>query len=186
MNLRGVTIKAAKLIVIWPLLLMGACSPASITMDSNFQEMHMAAVSKEKCNVVIGSIEDHRRDKESLGAVVYTEVFSVDSLLWVENGFKSFGVTRSPGNGVLNQQQLIQVSLKVAHISNLLSVKAANTVLGLSHDSFEEIKYFRGSHSSINWNSSAAEIKKAFDISLALAIQSMVEYMGSDCERFVE
>jgi hypothetical protein len=65
-------------------------------------------------------------------------------------------------------------------------VKAANTVLGLSHDSFEEIKYFRGSHSSINWNSSAAEIKKAFDISLALAIQSMVEYMSSDCERFVE
>jgi hypothetical protein len=173
--------KATKLNLIWLLVFMGGCAPASVTMDSAFQRVQVKEIPERGCNIVIGSFEDHRRDKESLGAVAYTEVFSVDPLLWVENGFESFGVVRASTDYVSKLQQPIYVSLKVAHIGSLLSAKTANTVLGLSQDDFETVKYFRGSHASINWSSSSEEIKAAFEISLTIAIQNMIEYINSEC-----
>ena len=180
-------VSAAKMSVFFCLLFfVGACSPASVTMDSTFQNLSAHAAPVEKCNIDIDYLEDHRRDKDSLGALAYTEVFSVDPLLWVENGFKSFGLMKELIDQTSDHRRSVQVSLKVAHISNLLSAKAANTVLGLSQDDFETVKYFRGSHASINWNSSSREIKSAFDISLTMAIESIIEYIDAECQTLLE
>ena len=177
-----VKVAAAKIsIIFWLLIFISACAPATVTMNSEFQDLSTHVIPLKTCDLTIGMLEDHRRDKESLGSLAYTEIFSVDPLLWVENGFKSFGIVVMPNDDKSDYKQLVQISLKVAHISSLLSAKAANTVLGLSRDGFETVEYFRGSHASINWSSSSGEIKKAFDISLSEAIQSIIESTNSQC-----
>lgn len=162
-------------------MLFSCTTPSTVTIDSNFEKNNYIQPHRSKCEIVINSLEDHRKDKKSLGRLSFTEVFSVDALKWVSNGFNDFGIVNknsfTQGNKIIH----INVILKLAHINHLLSSKAANVVLGISEDKNKSIKYFRGSHASVNWNGSQKEIKGAFDLSLSQSIQKIIKEMNANC-----
>ena len=177
-------ITTTRLGMAWLLVFLFGCSPATVTIDREYKSNLYTDENRpiiDSCDFFVYSLEDDRRDKGSLGEVAYTEVFSEDVLQWVQAGFESFDIDVQTYDGQYAQAIPIKVHLKLAHINSLLSAKAANVVLGVSLNDDANIEYFRGSHSSINWSSSASEIKGAFDISLGEAITGLLEYMKFRC-----
>ena len=176
-------LKTLKIILVSALTILYSCAaPSTITIGSDFEKDSYTHTEKSNCKIVINSLEDHRNDKQSLGRLSFTEVFSEDALQWVRNGFNNFGIGNENSSLQTNKIIKINVVLKLAHINHLLSTKAANVVLGISQDTKKSIKYFRGSHASVNWNGSHTEIKGAFDLSLSQSIEMITKELNANCK----
>ena len=103
--------------------------------------------------LLISDITDSRKDKSSLGSSGLAGVFSDDIIKWLENAQQSRGhLIDSVQSG---EQPLctIDVSLKLAYIRSSSTSKATYIVLRVILSKLEKLKYYRGTHTGMNWNS---------------------------------
>lgn len=173
-----------KLVFVFTCLLAvtGCVSTEPVTLGAEYspppEDLRSESLSPS-CIYTIRDLTDLRKNKESLGTLGWTTVLNSDVLLWVKSAFIHRGHKAFVKDEARNN--IVDIGLKKAYIRSSSTSKASVVVLVKYDEDLKDIKYFRGSSSSMNWNSSSSEINNSLNTALKNAILKMEASLGSIC-----
>lgn len=167
------------------IILTTGCVATSVNLNSNYEPPSQENASSTNIDyrLVVKSVSDIRKDKDSLGALGLTDVSSEDIIQWLKNAFLHRGYQIDNQLASKRPPCEVDIGLKLAYIRSSSTSKATNIVLAIRYGETEDMTYYRGSYSGINWNSSESEIKTSFNQALGKALDSMETGLSEMCAK---
>lgn len=190
--MRRTTARTASL---WLCALLAACaSSAPVTLDTRYRPVAQrdpqpalgarpkavpVAAAPAACAFHVASFEDKRPSGATLGHIAGRAVFLDDIQAWVRSGLATLpGYADAPTPASIG----LEVELVKAYLQSLTTAKTATVVMRVAYPGAAAAPVqYRGTNTSVNWNSSDSEAREAMNLALGDVLARMRTDLGKHC-----
>lgn len=162
------------------LLLLTGCVNAPLQLDLKNTNKISKSNSVQPCEIIVGDLEDIRKDKKSIGTIGNHPITGIQLLDWIKTTLIEKKFLFAPDT-TSNNAIRVDIRLKLLHMRTSESIMKTNLVLQIIDTTTKNKFHIRGADTKVIWFGSESEFKNSFSRALLNAIEKIQVGIKKDC-----